>query len=162
MSFVKKDSNEVDLSVWEHLDSLNVTMYRGSPLNRRITDVVMDKEKECYLVLCGGTSPNFDDIQLYYYTFCVRNDVIRFEVTMNSKGNGVNNSLEFHWNIVKAEFPEGWSFDKMSLQEFKSIVTEAFITKSYLPLFSSSLICSKRSLEVRKFPCLASEINILR
>lgn len=138
MSFVKKDSNEVDLSVWEHLDSLNVTDCEGEPLNRRITDVVMDKDRECYLVLCGGTSPNIDDIQLYYYTFCIHNDVIHFEIERNDKGNAADCSLEFHWNIVKAEFPKGWSFDKMNFQEFKSLVTEAFITKSYSKLLTPS------------------------
>ena len=140
MSFVKKDSNEVDLSVWEHLDSLNVTYSNGIPLDRDITDVVMDKEKECFLVLCGGTSPNFHDIKLYFYTFCIRNNVIRFEVERNVKRNAADNSLEFHWNIIKAEFPEGWSFDKMSFQEFKSIVTEAFITESYTNVFTPNRI----------------------
>ncbi|MDE7390578.1 MAG: hypothetical protein K2M82_06535 [Lachnospiraceae bacterium] len=138
MSFVKKDGNEVDQSIWEHLDSLKVNDMYGDPLNRTISEVIMDREKEYYFVLCGVTNPNFDNVKIYFYSLCIHNDVIRFEVKKTTKGKAVDNSLEFHWNIVKAEFPKGWSFDKLSLQEFQSIVLEAFTTESYTNVFTPS------------------------
>ena len=49
MSFVKKKGKEVDLSVWEHLDLLKVTNMYGRPLNRVISEVIMDKENEALL-----------------------------------------------------------------------------------------------------------------
>ena len=106
MSFVKKKGKEVDLSVWEHLDLLKVTNMYGRPLNRVISEVIMDKENDYYLVCGGVTNPNFDGEEVYYYSFCVQNDVIRFEVKRTDKGNAADCSLEFHWNIVKAEFPK--------------------------------------------------------
>ena len=138
MSFVKKVGNEVDQSIWEHIDSLNVSNVYGRPLIRAITEVVMDREKEYYFVLCGATNPNFDNVKIYFYSLCIHNDVIRFEVKKTTKGKAVDNSLQFYWNIVKAELPKGWSFDKLSLQEFQSIALEAFTTESYTNVFTPS------------------------
>ena len=144
MAFKHLNGRQVTDAQWDHVESLGVKTVFGNAFNRRIWDLTVDEERGYYLVRCGQTWPrglfeDGSDRKIYFYALCLDNNVFYFDVEENYKGKVRENNFEEHWNIVRIEFPDGWSFDSLSVEEFKQITTEAFTAETYR-VYSPSMV----------------------
>ena len=117
MAFKHLDSRQVSEAQWDHVESLGVRdSYDGSLFDRSWEEMTVDEKR-----LCLGSNAFY------------------FDVEENYKGKVRENNFEEHWNIVRIEFPDGWSFDSLSVEEFKQITTEAFTAETYR-VYSPSMV----------------------
>ena len=136
MAFKHLNSRQVTDAQWDHVESLGVRYsYDGSRFYRGISHMTVDEERGYYLVWCGATQPrglfeDGSDREIYFYALCLDDDVFYFDVEEKDSGKVVENNFEVQWNIERIEFPDEWDFDKLSVGEFKQIVTEAFTAET--------------------------------
>ena len=78
-----------------------------------------------------GLFEDGSDREIYFYALCLDDDVFYFDIEKEFKGKVAENNFEHYWHIVRIEFPDGWSFDSISVDEFKQIVIEAFTAETY-------------------------------
>ena len=137
MAFKHLSSRQVTDAQWDHVESLGVRYsHDGSKFRRRIEHMTVDEERGYYLVWCGATQPrglfeDGSDRKIYFYALCLGSNAFYFDVEENYKGKVRENNFEEHWNIERIKFPDGWSFDSLSVEEFKQIATEAFTAETY-------------------------------
>ena len=137
MAFKHLDSRQVSDAQWDHVESLGVRdSYDGSLFDRSWEEMTVDEKRGYYLVMRGKTCPRglFEDgsnREIYFYALCLDDDVFYFDIEKEFKGKVAENNFEHYWHIVRIEFPDGWSFDRLSADEFKQIVTEAFTAETY-------------------------------
>ena len=130
MAFKHLDSRQVSDAQWDHVESLGVrTSYNEKKFDRSWEEMTVDEERGYYLVLRGITSPNFDgsDRVASFYALCLEDDVFLFDVRQDGSGDLSDKTYRTCWHINSIDFPADWSFDRLSVDEFKRIVTEAFI-----------------------------------
>ena len=137
MAFKHLDSRQVTDAQWDHVESLGVRTVFGNAFNRKIWNLTVDEERGFYLVSRGMYGPNMTGTgkSVYFYALCLDDNVFYFDVEQNEAGDLWENSYELHWKIVRVEFPNGWSFDSISVGEFKQIATEAFTAESFNEVF---------------------------
>ena len=137
MAFKHLDSRQVTDAQWDHVESLGVKTVFGNAFNRRIWDLTVDEERGFYLVSRGmyGRNMTGADSDVYFYALCLDDNVFYFDVEQNEAGDLWENSYELYWKITRVELPDGWSFDSLSVEEFKQIVTEAFTAESFNEIF---------------------------
>lgn len=111
---------------WEYLNAIGVRDMFGKPLRKSITSLIVDREKNYYLIGRGHTNPNRDIRAIDFYALCLDGSVINLEVTHRSKMNADERKYECHWIIEKIMFPPNWTFSKMSRDELFTIIEEAF------------------------------------
>ena len=137
MAFKHLSSRQVTDAQWDHVESLGVRYsHDGSKFRRRIEHMTVDEERGYYLVWCGATQPrglfeDGSDRKIYFYALCLGSNAFYFDVEENYKGKVRENNFEEHWNIERVKVPDNWSFDSVSVEEFKQIVTEAFTAETY-------------------------------
>ena len=133
MAFKHLDSRQVTDAQWDHVESLGVKTVFGNAFNRRIWDLTVDEERGFYLVSRGmyGRNMTGADSDVYFYALCLDDNVFYFDVEENYKGKVRENNFEVHWNIERVKVPDNWSFDSLSVDEFKQIATEAFTAETY-------------------------------
>ena len=137
MAFKHLSSRQVADAQWDHVESLGVRYsHDGSKFRRRIEHMTVDEERGYYLVWCGATQPrglfeDGSDRKIYFYALCLGSNVFYFDVEENYKGKVRENNFEEHWNIERVKVPDNWSFDSVSVDGFKQIVTEAFMAETY-------------------------------
>ena len=133
MAFKHLSSRQVSDAQWDHVESLGVKTVFGNAFNRRIWDLTVDEEQGFYLVSRGMYDRNMTgaDSDVYFYALCLDDNVFYFDVEQNEVGDLWENSYELHWKITRVELPDGWSFDSLSVEEFKQIVIEAFTAETY-------------------------------
>ena len=147
MAFKHLDSRQVSEAQWDHVESLGVRdSYDGSLFDRSWEEMTVDVDEKrgYYLVMRGKTCPrglfeDGSDREIYFYALCLGSNAFYFDVEENYKGKVRENNFEEHWNIVRIEFPDGWSFDSLSVEEFKQITTEAFTAETYR-VYSPSMV----------------------
>ena len=135
MAFKHLDSRQVTDAQWDHVESLGVKNSYGNKFNRDISHMTVDRERGYCLVRCGATHPrglfeDGSDREIYFYALCLDNNAFYFDVEEKNFGKVVENNFEVQWNIERIKFPDGWSFDSISVEEFKQIVTEAFTAET--------------------------------
>ena len=137
MAFKHLNSRQVTDAQWDHVESLGVKTVFGNAFNRRIWDLTVDEEQGFYLVSRGMYDRNMTgaDSDVYFYALCLDDNVFYFDVEKEFKGKVAENNFEHYWHIVRIEFPDGWSFDSISVDEFKQIVIEAFTAESFNEIF---------------------------
>lgn len=136
MGFVNEEAsiskmNDLQKKDWEYLNELGVRTIFGDPIEPSWCDLVVDREKNYYLIPCGSTNPNRDNIDIHFFALCLDGRVVNMEVKRCAKGGVREKSLECHWKIEKIIFPKDWSFDDISKDEFEKIVIEAFTVEYY-------------------------------
>ena len=137
MAFKHLSSRQITDAQWDHVESLGVRYsHDGSRFNRGISHMTVDEERGYYLVCRGKTWPrglfeDGSDREIYFYALCLGSNAFYFDVEENYKGKVRENNFEEHWNIERIKFPDGWSFDSLSVEEFKQIATEAFTAETY-------------------------------
>ena len=133
MAFKHLDSRQVSDAQWDHVESLGVKTVFDDDFPRGIRDMTVDEERDFYLVSRGmyGRNMTGADSDVYYYALCLDDNVFYFEVEENYKGKVRENNFEVHWNIERVKVPDNWSFDSLSVDEFKQIATEAFTAETY-------------------------------
>ena len=133
MAFKHLSSRQVTDAQWDHVESLGVKTVFGNAFNRRIWDLTVDEEQGFYLVSRGmyGRNMTGADSDVYFYALCLDDNVFYFDVEENYKGKVRENNFEVHWNIERVKVPDNWSFDSLSVDEFKQIATEAFTAETY-------------------------------
>ena len=141
MAFKHLDSRQVTDAQWDHVESLGVRdSYDGSLFDRSWEEMTVDEKHGYCLVMRGKTCPrglfeDGSDREIYFYALCLNDNVFYFDVEQNEAGDLWENSYELHWKITRVELPDGWSFDSLSVEEFKQIVTEAFTAESFNEIF---------------------------
>ena len=141
MAFKHLSSRQVTDAQWDHVESLGVRYsHDGSKFRRRIEHMTVDEERGYYLVWCGATQPrglfeDGSDRKIYFYALCLGSNAFYFDVEENYKGKVRENNFEEHWNIERVKVPDNWSFDSLSVEEFKQIVIEAFTAESFNEIF---------------------------
>ena len=145
MAFKHLDSRQVTDAQWDHVESLGVRYsHDGSRFYRGISHMTVDEERGYYLVMRGATQPrglfeDGSDRKIYFYALCLGSNVFYFDVEENYKGKVRENNFEVHWNIERVKVPDNWSFDSLSVDEFKQITTEAFTAETYR-VYSPSMV----------------------
>ncbi len=137
MAFKHLDSRQVTDAQWDHVESLGVKTVFDDDFPRGIRDMTVDEERDFYLVSRGmyGRNMTGADSDVYFYALCLDDNVFYFEVERSNAGDLWENSYELHWKITRVELPDGWSFDSLSVEEFKQIATDAFTVTSYTKVF---------------------------
>ena len=141
MAFKHLDSRQVSDAQWDHVESLGVRYsHDGSKFYRQIEDMTVDEDRGYYFVRRGETWPHglFEDgsdRKIYFYALCLDDNVFYFDVERSEAGDLWENTYEKHWNIERVRVPDGWSFDSLSVEEFKQIVIEAFTAESFNEIF---------------------------
>ena len=137
MAFKHLDSRQVTDAQWDHVESLGVKTVFDDDFPRGIRDMTVDEERDFYLVSRGMYGPNMTGTgkSIDFYALCLDDNVFYFDVEQNEAGDLWENSYELHWKITRVELPDGWSFDSLSVEEFKQIVIEAFTAESFNEIF---------------------------
>ena len=137
MAFKHLNSRQVTDAQWDHVESLGVKTVFDDDFPRGIRDMTVDEERDFYLVSRGMYGPNMTGTgkSIDFYALCLGDNVFYFEVERSSAGDLWENSYELHWKITRVELPDGWSFDSLSVEEFKQIVIEAFTAESFNEIF---------------------------
>ena len=141
MAFKHLDSRQVTDAQWDHVEALGVRdSYDGSLFDRSWEEMTVDVERGYYLVMRGKTCPrglfeDGSDREIYFYALCLGDNVFYFDVEQSEAGDLWESSYELHWKIIRVEFPDGWSFSGLDVDEFKRIVTDAFTAASYTKVF---------------------------
>ena len=125
---------------WEYLNKIGVKNMFGEPLHHYTTSLVVDREKNYYLVRLGHTGLAYDNEDIHFYALCMENCVINLEVVKKASGNPLNNTYRCSWDIRKIVYPCDWSVYCRDNEEVVDILTEAFyaetlnrnITEEYL------------------------------
>lgn len=134
MGFINEEANTRDerqAKDWEYLQNLGIKTFWGDLIGPSFSNLVVDRERNYYLVSLGITNPNRDNIKISYYALCIHDKVIYMEVDEQRSGRGSDKTYECHWTIKKIEFPDEWSFDLVGKEELKKIIKEAFVTRTY-------------------------------
>ena len=137
MSFKHLSSRQVTDAQWDHVESLGVKTVFDDDFPRGVRDMIVDEERGFYFVSRGMYGPNMTGTgkSIYFYALCLDDNVFYFDVEQNEAGDLWENSYELYWKITRVELPDGWSFDSLSVEEFKQIVTEAFTAESFNEIF---------------------------
>ncbi len=129
MGFVKEFRNiREEMPEWEYIDSLGVVDFRGRKISRHVTNLVVDKENNNYLISQGYTGRRDFDVAKYHYMLCLNGYKLHFEFVEKIIKVG-DETFDYMYNI---------DLIKIIDEEIKKIYTQEKIKK---------LI--KESLEVR-------------
>lgn len=129
MGFIRETLNEESgIKIMNYLDSIGIKNVLGKSLSHLITDVIINKERNYYLI-CRGGGEHEKDIRLSY-ALCLDGKVINLEVQNYETGYIWDNSREVRWIIHKIEIPKTGKFS-MDTKELNHIIREAFIAESY-------------------------------
>ncbi len=133
MAFKHLSSRQVTDAQWDHVESLGVKTVFDDDFPRGVRDMIVDEERGFYFVSRGMYGPNMTGTgkSIYFYALCLDDNVFYFDVEENYKGKVRENNFEVHWNIERVKVPDNWSFDSLSVDEFKQIATEAFTAETY-------------------------------
>ena len=133
MAFKHLSSRQVTDAQWDHVESLGVKTVFDDDFPRGVRDMIVDEERGFYFVSRGmyGRNMTGADSDVYFYALCLDDNVFYFDVEENYKGKVRENNFEVHWNIERVKVPDNWSFDSLSVDEFKQIATEAFTAETY-------------------------------
>ena len=132
MRFVKEFRKVRDpFPEWEYLNKIGVRDFRGKPLRKYTTELVVDRENNYYLIGRGTTNPNRDERELWFYALCLDGNVINMEVERHSTGNAREKNFECHWIIDRIDLPINWTFDVISKAKLEDIIVEAFTVEYY-------------------------------
>jgi hypothetical protein len=119
----------------------------GSEIDNLIRWLTVDEENDAFLILTGGTNPNRDNVNLYYYVLCVKGTPITLVISTDHKGSAAKCNAEFNWIIKAIEYPDGYKpEDEGKIREF---IKEVFIVNSYSELFNHERV---KNVSVR-FEC---------
>lgn len=160
MGFVREESctrtvNELQEKDWKYLNELGIRTMLGEKIGPAWSNLVVDREKNYYLISQGCTNPNRDNRRIYYYALCLDGKVLNMEVSKKESGNAREKSFECHWKIEKIEFPTGWTFDNVSKNELITIIRGAFMVEYY------SNVCTPERTKALTVEILAPlEVNI--
>lgn len=132
MAFVKEYRNvKDDFPEWEYLTKIGVRDMFGRPLKKFTTSLVVDRERNYYLIPRGHTNLGRDDEKIYFYALCLDGVVLNMEVEKKASGNDKEYNYECHWNIKKIKFPPDWTYKNISKEELIQIIIEAFTVETY-------------------------------
>ena len=148
MSFkkIKRGSNDPS----KEIDYLKKSGYKnpmGSEIDNLIRWLTVDEENDTFLILTGGTNPNRDNVNLYYYVLCVNGTPITLTVAKDNKGSAAKCNAEFNWIIESIEYPDGYVPEDE--EKIRGLIKEAFIVESYSELFNHERV---KNVSVR-FEC---------
>lgn len=127
MSFVcEYKEMEDEFPEWEYLTAIGVRDMFGDTLEKSIRSLIVDREKNYYLIDCGCTNPNRDIREIEFWALCLDGTVINLEVTHRSKMYEEEKKYKCHWIVEKIKFPPNWTFSNISKEELFAIIEEAF------------------------------------
>ncbi|MBD5555650.1 MAG: hypothetical protein HDQ95_10025 [Roseburia sp.] len=81
MGFVKEESctrtaNELQEKDWKYLNELGIRTMLGKKIGPAWSNLVVDREKNYYLISQGCINPNRDNRRIYYYALCLDGKVL--------------------------------------------------------------------------------------
>ena len=156
MGFVKEIRRATEpFPEWEYLNGIGVRDMFGEPLKNFTTSLVVDHEKNYYLISQGVTNPNRDVTEIWFYALCLDGKVLNLEVEQKSKTNLKERIFECHWKIKKIDFPMDWTYDEISKEELKTIIQDAFTVN-----FSSKSFTLEQVKKVTVEILASLEVNI--
>jgi len=118
----------------EYLRKIGYKTYFGTDINNYYPYITADRENDCFILSCGCTNPNRDNEHLYFYVLCIRGIPLTLTLEENNHGKAAENSAEFHYIILKIEYPEGHTAEEFD--NLEKIITEAFYTESFSEVFT--------------------------
>ena len=150
MPFIKEYRKNIkgEFLEWEYLTKIGVRDMFDKPISDSITELVIDREKNYFLIPQVHTNINRDDREINYYALCLDGVVLNMEVTKRTIGSGWYNNYECFWDIEKIKFPANWNYGIIKKKELIEIIKEAFITETY-----------SRSLTVEKVKSIVVKVS---
>ena len=152
MAFIKEYRKNIkgEFPEWEYLTKIGVRDMFDKPISDSIKELVIDREKNYFLILQGHTNMNRDDREINYYALCLDGVVLNMEVIKRSIGSSWYNNYECFWDIEKIKFPANWNYERIKKKELIEIIKEAFITETY-----------SRSLTVEKVKSIVIKVSAI-
>lgn len=121
---------------WEYLTEIGVKDMFGKTIEKYTTDLIIDRERNYFLIPQGLTNINRDVREIHFYALCIDGAVLNMEVNETTKGKARDYTFECHWNIEKIIFPEGWIEKGINNKELINIIKEAFTVQTYTKTFT--------------------------
>ena len=132
MAFVREERDvRDDFPEWEYLYEIGVRNMFGDPLEKFATKLVVDRERNFYLIPQGHTNINRDYVEISFYALCLDGLVLNMEVKEKRSGKARECTYECHWDVEKIKFPEDWLWEKMSREKLRELIEEAFCVETY-------------------------------
>ena len=133
MAFVKEFREfEDEMPEWEYFNSLGIRRLGGKPLMRHTFRVIVDKDRNYYLVPQGHTGIAYQDEDISYYTLVLDGLRIELEVIDAWCNDSTKQYVEYHWHIKKIDIIDDPIREKYSKSEILEIIKEAFTAESTL------------------------------
>ena len=137
MAFIKEYRDIEDaFPEWEYLNSIGVRNMYGRSIDDRVTELVVDRENNFFLIPQGQTNINRDNEEIGFFALCMHDKVINIEVKENRSGHAWDNSFECHWLVRKVILPEDNSRDFKDRDFLKNVIMDAFTTITYNKKFT--------------------------
>ena len=136
---------------WEYLNRVGVKDMFGNPIDNWTTGLVIDRQNNYYLIPMGHTNPNRDSGYIHYYALCIEDKVLNLEVVRNTKGRASDSTYECEWIIEKINLPDDWTFDFITKDQLKNIITDAFRVETFSKTLNLSNIKSVNVLIATDF-----------
>lgn len=131
MGFVREELNEERRkNEITYLNSIGVRNIYGESIGLLLSNVVVDRERNNFLIPCGATNPNRDNKKIYFYSLCINGEIIDLQVRHCEKGNIRDKSREVEWIIDKIEYKKIFNLD-IGENELKEIIRDALTAESY-------------------------------
>ena len=121
---------------WKYLTDIGVRDMFGKTIRKHTTDLVIDSDRNYYLIPQGCTNINRDEKEIHFYALCIDGIVLNMEVHETTKGRARDYTFECYWNIEKIIFPKGWMEKGISDKELESIIKEAFTVQTFTKTFT--------------------------
>lgn len=137
MAFQKEYRNiKEEFPEWKYLTDIGVRDMFGKTIRKHTTDLVIDSDRNYFLIPQGCTNINRDEKEIHFYALCIDGIVLNMEVHETTKGRARDYTFECYWNIEKIIFPKGWMEKGISDKELESIIKEAFTVQTFTKTFT--------------------------
>ena len=137
MAFQKEYRNiKEEFPEWKYLTEIGVKDMFGKTIQKYTTDLIIDRERNYFLIPQGLTNINRDVRKIHFYALCIDGAVLNMEVNETTKGKARDYTFECHWNVEKIIFPEGWIEKGIDNKELLNIIKEAFTVQAYTKTFT--------------------------
>lgn len=133
MAFVVKENRNFKDTMEDikYLNEIGVRDIYGKTIER-IYDIIIDKEKNMFLLCVGMTNPNRDggDYPIYYYSFCKDGMVYDLKVKNKHKGSVSEKNIEEQYIVIIEKIPSeiDWYKYKSEICEY---IKQAFVVEGY-------------------------------
>ena len=131
MAFVKEfRSIREKLPEWDYLNSIGVRNMSGDPYPKFAPSIVLDRDRNYYLLQIGHQGLAYNDIELRWFLLCLNGNKVELEVGGGGCLDRSKEFLEYHWEIRKVEILDRPIMEIFNKKELKNIIIEAFTALS--------------------------------